>query len=227
GGLHADLQGDLHLRMVPPSTTPLLQGSLQMVDGKYEIYGNSLTFERGKILFNGPPQAASLDVLAVRRIKNSDSFSVANETILAGVRVTGNLSHPVVNLYSKPSMAQNDILSYLVLGTPSTGLQSQDAVLSAAAGQLFSAGRAAVLGNSLSSAGFDFGVSSSGSGSGLAADMVTLGHYITPNLYFSVGQSVLGDGTVARLRYRISRNIEIQTESGTQDGANIFYRIDF
>ncbi|WP_308388634.1 translocation/assembly module TamB domain-containing protein [Acidithiobacillus sp. AMEEHan] len=227
GGLHADLRGDLQLRMVPPSTTPLLQGNLQMVDGKYEIYGNSLTFERGKILFNGPPQAASLDVLAVRRIKNSDSFAVNNETIVAGVRVTGNLSHPVVSLYSKPSMAQNDILSYLVLGTPSTGLQSQDAVLSAAAGQLFSAGRAAVFGNSLSSTGFDFGVSSSGSGSGLAADMVTLGHYITPNLYFSVGQSVLGDGTVARLRYRITRNIEIQTESGTQDGANIFYRIDF
>ena len=198
-----------------------------MVDGKYEIYGNSLTFEKGTILFSGPPKAASLDVLAVRKIKNSNSFAVDNETILAGVQVTGNLSHPVVNLYSKPSMAQNDILSYLILGTPSTGLQSQEALLSAAAGQLFSAGRAAVFGNSISSSGIDVGVSSSNNSSGLAADMVTLGHYITPNLYFSVGQSILGQGTVARLRYRISRHIEIQTESGTQDGANIFYRIDF
>ncbi|MEY2342082.1 translocation/assembly module TamB domain-containing protein [Acidithiobacillus sp. IBUN Pt1247-S3] len=227
GGLAANLEGNLQLRMLPPSTTPLIQGTLEMVDGKYEIYGNSLTFEKGKILFNGAPQAASLDVLAVRSIKNSDSFAVDNETILAGVQVTGNLSHPVVNLYSKPSMAQNDILSYLILGTPSTGLQSQDAVLSAAAGQLFSAGRAAVLGNSLNSTGIDFGVSSSGNSGGLAADMVTLGHYITPNLYFSVGQSVLGDGTIARLRYSITRHVEIQTESGTQDGANIFYRIDF
>jgi translocation and assembly module TamB len=57
--------------------------------------------------------------------------------------------------------------------------------------------------------------------------MVTLGHYLTPDLYLSVGQSVLGSGTVARLRYRISRHIELQTESGTQNGANIFYRIDF
>ncbi|WP_248885232.1 translocation/assembly module TamB domain-containing protein [Acidithiobacillus acidisediminis] len=227
GGLHADLQGNLRVRMIPPSTTPLIEGALHMVDGKYEIYGNSLTFEKGTILFSGPPKAASLDVLAVRKIKNSNSFAVDNETILAGVQVTGNLSHPVVNLYSKPSMAQNDILSYLILGTPSTGLQSQEALLSAAAGQLFSAGRAAVFGNSISSAGIDVGVSSSNNSSGLAADMVTLGHYITPNLYFSVGQSILGQGTVARLRYRISRHIEIQTESGTQDGANIFYRIDF
>jgi len=228
GGLRANLEGSLDLRITPPSTSPEMHGTLQMVDGKYDIYGNSLIFQRGRIIFAGPPDAASLDVLAVRKIRNSNSFAVNNETIYAGVQVTGNLSHPVVNLYSKPGMAQNDILSYLVLGTPSSGLQSQDALLSAAAGQLFSAGRAAVFGNGgLGGSGLDVGVSSNGNSSGLAADMVTLGHYITPNLYFSVGQSILGQGTIARLRYRVSRHIEIQTESGTQDGANIFYRIDF
>jgi len=227
GGLEAGLEGTLQLRVTPPSTTPDLEGSLHMVHGSYQIYGNSLTFKKGAILFHGNPQEASLDVLAVRTIKVSNSFAVNNEPVEAGVRVTGTLSHPVVSLYSQPSMAQNDILSYLVLGTPSSGLQSQDAVLSAAAGELFSAGRAAVFGNGLQS-GFDLGVSSSGNGNGgLAGDMVTLGHYITPNLYFSVGQSIFGQGTIARLRYRVSRHIELQTESGTQDGANIFYRIDF
>ena len=227
GGLRAGLTGDLQVHMEhggPPS----MDGTLRMVDGHYDIYGNSLKFERGAILFRGPPNAATLDVLAVRTIKNSNSFAVDNRPILAGVEVNGTLSHPQVSLYSDPSMAQSDILSYLVLGTPSTGLQSQNALLSAAAGQLFSAGSSALFGGSGGSGpgGFDFGVTSNGSNT-LSGAMVTLGRYITPDLYLSVGQSIIGQGTVARLRYSLTRNIELQTESGTQNGANIFYRIDF
>jgi translocation and assembly module TamB len=227
GGLRAGLAGDLQVRMEnggPPS----MDGTLRMVDGHYDIYGNSLTFERGAILFRGPPNAATLDVLAVRTIKNSNSFAVDNRPIQAGVEVNGTLTHPQVSLYSDPSMAQSDILSYLVLGTPSTGLQSQNALLSAAAGQLFSAGSSALFGNHGNGGpgGFDFGVTSNGSNT-LSGAMVTLGRYITPDLYLSVGQSIIGPGTVARLRSRLTRNIELQTESGTQNGANIFYRIDF
>ncbi len=225
GGLHAGLAGSLHM-LLRPGGQPMLHGTLRMVNGKYQIYGNTLHFERGNIHFSGPPNAASLDVLALRTIKPTDSFAVDNQPVKAGVDVTGTLSHPNVSLYSIPSMPQNDIFSYLVLGTSSSGLQSQSSLLSAAAGQLFSAGRAAVFGQGLNSTGIDFGVSSNGQ-SGLSNDMVRLGRYITPNLYFSVGQAIIGQGTIARLRYRISRHIEIQTEGGTQNGANLFYRIDF
>ncbi|MBU2826354.1 DUF490 domain-containing protein, partial [Acidithiobacillus ferrooxidans] len=112
------------------------------------------------------------------------SFAVDNTPVEAGVQVTGTLQVPQVALYSKPSMSQTDILSYLVLGTPSSGLTSQNALLSAAAGTLFSASRAALFGNSLDSSGIDVGVSSEGN-SGLAGAMVTMGHYLTPDLYLS------------------------------------------
>ncbi|MHB1581959.1 MAG: translocation/assembly module TamB domain-containing protein, partial [Acidithiobacillus sp.] len=225
-GLRARLVGSLAVEM-HDGQSPQVDGTLRMVDGHYAIYGHTLTFQRGFILFHGAANQANLDVLAVRTIKSSSSFAVDNTPVEAGVQVTGTLQVPQVALYSKPSMSQTDILSYLVLGTPSSGLTSQDALLSAAAGTLFSASRAAVFGDSLSSSGIDVGVSSNGNATGLAGAMVTLGHYLTPDLYLSVGQSVLGNGTVARLRYRISRHIELQTESGTQNGANIFYRIDF
>lgn len=197
-----------------------------MVNGHYDIYGHSLDFERGSINFHGAASQANLDVLAVRTIKNSDSFAVDNTPVKAGVQVTGTLQVPQVNLYSNPSMSQADILSYLLLSTPSSGLGNQDELLSAAAGTLFSASRAALFGNSLSNSGIDVGVTSNGQ-QGLSGAMVTLGHYLTPDLYLSVGQSVMGNGTVARLRYRVSKHIELQTENGTQNGANIFYRIDF
>ena len=224
-GLRARLVGDLAVEM-HDGQSPQVNGTLRMVDGRYAIYGHTLDFERGSILFHGAANQANLDVLAIRTIKSSSSFAVDNTPVQAGVQVTGTLQTPRVELYSKPSMSQTDILSYLVLGTPSSGLTSQNALLSAAAGTLFSASRAALFGNSLDSSGIDVGVSSEGN-SGLAGAMVTMGHYLTPDLYLSVGQSVLGSGTVARLRYRVSRHIEIQTESGTQNGANIFYRIDF
>ncbi|WP_414039203.1 translocation/assembly module TamB domain-containing protein [Acidithiobacillus sp. M4-SHS-6] len=224
-GLRANLAGSLDVVM-HNGRSPVVQGVLRMVDGHYDIYGHSLDFERGSINFHGEASQANLDVLAVRTIKNSDSFAVDNTPVKAGVQVTGTLQVPQVNLYSSPSMSQADILSYLVLGTPSSSLSNQDELLSAAAGTLFSASRAALFGNSLSNSGIDVGVRSSGQ-QGLSGAMVTLGHYLTPDLYLSVGQSVMGNGTVARLRYRVSKHIELRTESGTQNGANIFYRIDF
>lgn len=224
-GLRADLIGALDVRM-QDGHSPVVKGILRMVNGHYDIYGHSLDFERGSINFHGAANQANLDVLAVRTIKNSDSFAVDNTPVKAGVQVTGTLQVPQVNLYSSPSMSQADILSYLLLGTPSSGLGNQDELLSAAAGTLFSASRAALFGNSLSNSGIDVGVTSNGQ-QGLSGAMVTLGHYLTPDLYLSVGQSVMGNGTVARLRYRVSKHIELQTENGTQNGANIFYRIDF
>jgi len=224
-GLRADLVGALDVRM-QDGNSPVVKGILRMVNGHYDIYGHSLNFERGSINFHGEASQANLDVLAVRTIKNSDSFAVDNTPVKAGVQVTGTLQVPQVNLYSNPSMSQADILSYLVLGTPSSSLGNQDELLSAAAGTLFSASRAALFGNSLSNTGIDVGVTSNGQ-QGLSGAMVTLGHYLTPDLYLSVGQSVMGNGTVARLRYRVSKHIELQTENGTQNGANIFYRIDF
>ncbi|MHB1706089.1 MAG: translocation/assembly module TamB domain-containing protein [Acidithiobacillus sp.] len=223
GGLSANLAGGLAVRMHNGQGADV-EGTLHMVDGRYAIYGHALQFQRGVIVFHGPADQANLDVLAVRTIKNSSSFSVNNTPVQAGVQVMGTLQAPQVQLYSKPSMSQTDILSYLVLGTPSSGLQSQDVLLSAAAGELFSASRAALFGNALTGSGINVGVTSTG---GLRGAMVTLGHYLTPDLYLSVGQSVLGSGTVARLRYRITRHIEAETESGTQNGLNLFYRIDF
>lgn len=224
-GLRAKLEGKLDVKM-DNGQSPQVLGILRMVDGHYAIYGHTLDFEHGSIHFEGAASQANLDVLAIRTIKNSNSFAVDNTPVKAGVQITGTLQVPQVTLYSTPSMSQADILSYLVLGSPSSSLGNQDELLSAAAGTLFSASRAAIFGNSLSNTGIDVGVTSNGT-SGLSGAIVTLGHYLTPDLYLSVGQSVMGNGTIARLRYNVTKNIELQTESGTQNGANIFYKIDF
>ncbi len=226
GGLRSDLQGQLQVRV--RGGQPLrLDGVLRMVNGSYQIYGKSLKFTRGDIHFNGPPNLAALDVLALRRI-TATGLGINQETVQVGVKVTGTLQSPQVQLYSVPAMSDTDVLSYLVLGYPASGLQSQNTLLAAAAGQLFSATQATLFRQHLlGNAGLaNLGFSSTGTG-GLAGTMMTLGHYLTPKLYVSIGQSIFGAGTVAYLRYSLSRSIELQTEGGSVgSGVNLYYRID-
>ena len=234
GGLQSGLQGTLQI-MAQAKQPPRLEGVLNMVNGSYEIYGKSLKFTRGVIRFNGAAGQGILDVLALRRIPATD-FGANLENVQVGVQVTGTLQSPQVQLYSVPAMSDTDVLSYLVFGYPASGLQSQNTLLAAAASQLFSTTQATLfrqsllgdvgLGNlSASSAGAGAGT---GAGtSGLAGTIITLGHYLTPYLYVSIGRSIVGTGTVARLRYRLTRSIEVQTEGGTVgSGVSVFYRIE-
>ncbi len=226
GGLQSDLQGNLQVR-VQGGQPPQVEGVLHMVNGRYQIYGKNLNFTRGVIRFHGPPNLAVLDVLALRHIA-ATSFGMNQERIQAGVQVTGTLQSPQVRLYSVPAMSDTDVLSYLIFGYPASGLQSQNNLLAAAAGQLFSTTQATLFRqNLLGDVGFANLGTSSTQAEGLAGTMVTLGHYLTPHLYVSIGQSIFGAGTVARLRYRLTQSVELQTEGGTVgSGVDLYYRID-
>ena len=226
GGLQSGLQGQLQVG-VRDGQRPQLDGTLHMVNGSYQIYGKNLKFSRGVIRFNGPPNLAALDVLALRHIA-ATGLAMSQQSVQAGVQVTGTLESPQVKLYSVPAMSDTDVLSYLIFGYPASGLQSQNTLLAAAASQLFSATQATLFRQRLlGGAGLaNIGVDSTGT-QGLTGTMITLGRYLTPGLYVSIGQSIFGAGTVARLRYRISRSIELQTEGGTVgSGVNLYYRID-
>ncbi len=226
GGLQSGLQGELRVG-VKDGQPPQLEGTLHMVNGSYQIYGKNLKFSRGVIRFHGPPNLAALDVLALRHIAPT-GLAMSQESVQAGVQVTGTLQSPQVQLYSVPAMSDTDVLSYLLFGYPASGLQSQNTLLAAAASQIFSATQATLFRQRLlGGAGLaNIGVESTGT-PGLTGTMITLGRYLTPDLYVSIGQSIFGAGTVARLRYRLSRSIELQTEGGTVgSGVNLYYRID-
>ncbi len=233
GGLQSGLTGTLEAR-VRDSAAPQVEGVLHMTDGSYRIYGESLRFADGVIRFHGPPELAALDVLALRHIAGSGP-GINQRSVQAGVRVSGTLRSPQVRLYSVPAMSDTDVLSYLIFGYPASGLQSQNTLLAAAAGQLFSATQASLFRKNLLGdvgfvsppAGSAEGTSTSSGPSGLAGTMVTLGHYLTPSLYISIGQSIFGPGAVARLRYRLTRSIELRTEGGTTgNGVSVYYQID-
>jgi translocation and assembly module TamB len=89
-------------------------GQIRIARGYYSGYGAKLDVTRGSIVFRGRPvELASLDIMALRKI-NPGRF----DEIKAGITITGTPKSPLVKLYSEPSMPEQDILSYVVLGRP-------------------------------------------------------------------------------------------------------------
>lgn len=65
---------------------------------------------KGVLLFSGPPDQPLLNIEAIR---NPDATA---DGVTAGVRVTGMADSPRLEIFSDPSMSQQEALSYLLRG---------------------------------------------------------------------------------------------------------------
>lgn len=211
-GLDGRLSGALGVRERPGRPTTG-RGELN-VTGAFRAYGQDLTIKRGKLLFSGGPLAnPGLDLLAIREVN----------AIEAGVRVRGAADNPELSVYSDPPMDQAEAFSYLVLGRPLNAASGDDTQqLGAAAAALGSVGGSLIaskLGNNGS--GLSVGVESSADLGGAA---LTVGRFITPDIYFGVGQSLFEQIQVAILRYRLTSRFELEALSGRELKAGVNYR---
>lgn len=150
-GISGRLTGNLHIQDQPGQPTTGT-GKLQVVDGKYNAYGQQLTIDKGELLFTGGAvDNPNLNVRAFRKItlyssENSvlpnllqlntqtpitNTQSIGQEqSLTVGVQVTGPLRKPKIGLYSIPaSYSQSDILSYLLLGRPVASASKADSQL--------------------------------------------------------------------------------------------------
>ena len=56
---------------------------------------------------------------------------------------------------------------------------------------------------------------------------VSLGKYLSPKLYVGLGYSLFRHGSFVIARYTISKNWEIESQSGAQLGVDLYYKIEF
>jgi translocation and assembly module TamB len=241
-GIDAQLAGSMDLTFTTLDRITS-KGEIRVVKGSYRTYGVDLEIVRGRLYYaGGPINRPTLDFLALRTVGE----------VRAGVTVGGVLQSPVTKLYSDPSMPDVDILAYIVLGHPlsSASSTSQTALLAQAAGALLSASQATDLRGEiksrlgLSSLGFETSsASTTGSISykaipatprGMAPraptasdSLLTVGKYLTPQLYLSYGRSIFTGGNLFRIRYDIFKHWQIETQTGAESGGDIFYTIDF
>ncbi len=215
-GIEARLVGSLSIQFQDPSRMNA-EGEIRVAEGHYSAYGQRLELIRGRLLFTGGPvENPTIDALAVRKI----------EEIRAGVVISGSLKKPIVRLYSRPPMPDTDILSYIILGQPLGHGEGAVPSLMQAAAALLSAGESVVLpGRFKKLFGLDTLDITTPPGEGeVSRSMVTVGKFLTPKLYISLGRSLYTDSTLLTFRYTLSKRLEIQATTGTESGATLFYK---
>jgi len=194
------------------------QGRIDVAEGNYATYGVKLAITRGTVVFaGGPIEDPALDILALREL----------EEVKAGVRVTGTPRAPQVRLYSEPAMPDTDILAYIVLGHPLGGDSGQASLMLAAAGALLSQGDSVVLQDRLKrQLGIDVIDVKTVNGD-TTQSVVTIGKYLSPQLYISFGQSVFNNTSEVGVRYDISDRWQLESNVGVESGVDLYYRIRF
>lgn len=214
-GLRSKLSGSLQLVDKPGEVT-IGRGEINLVDGYYRSFGQELEISKGRLLFaNTPVDNPGLDIKAQRNIGE----------ITAGINVTSTLRKPEVNLFSNPLMAESDVLSYLLLGRPIRQIdQKEGSELMTTATAMGLAGSellARSIGNRLGieevqiQTDIDAGTSS-----------LVIGRYLSPRLYIRYYTGIFERSNIVQLRYNVSNKVILQTETGSQMGADVFYTLE-
>ena len=224
GGIDARLAGNLDLKILGLKPEELrAQGEIRLAEGFYSGYGLSLRIERGRFIYaGGPVENPDLDVLALRR--SDDLEKMYN--IKVGVAIFGSLKNPKVKLYSQPAMKDEEILSYLVLGRPYDPKEGNLSLLLMGAGGFLAGDAVGTFDEIKSRVGIDTVKIEYGT-EDLSKSMVTIGKYLTPELYVSYGYGMFSEERLLKIRYRISKNWEVEAFRGSGAGADLYYRIDF
>ncbi|RRQ20679.1 hypothetical protein D6C00_00900 [Thiohalobacter thiocyanaticus] len=214
-GLSGRLAGQLELIDEPGQLTRA-SGELQVVDGSYTAYGQALEISRGRVIYSGGPvDDPAIDATAVRRV----------DEVTAGIRLGGYLQQPELELFSRPSMAEADVLSYLMLGRPMAGASGAEGqLLLRAATAMGVKGGDALAGRIGESLGLDE-VSVSGGETAQDAALV-LGKYLSPRLYVNYSVGLFDSLSTLNLRYELSRRWSLESEVGVETGADLLFNIE-
>jgi translocation and assembly module TamB len=214
-GLDAKLAGALTLTGLT-EYRPYTEGSINVEKGTFMAYGQILTIERGILNFNGPMDNPGLNIRAMRNSK----------PVNAGVEITGSATIPLVKLVSDPNVPETDKLAWLVLGHGTEQAGKNDfAILSLAAGALFSQGQSVPLQSQIArAAGLD---EFSFSGGDAENASLTLGKRLSSQLYLSYAKSISSLQDVARLTFNITPRWALRAEAGNESAVDVLYTFSF
>ncbi|SIR16503.1 autotransporter secretion inner membrane protein TamB [Shewanella morhuae] len=221
-GLKGKLQGTLKLQQ-QAFRPPLLFGNIKVNQGSYKFMGQTLKIRTGEVQFVGPTSVPNLNIEAIREIKSED--------LVAGVRVTGTPSRPVVTLFSNPAKEQAEILSYIVKGSGfnnANNEQNNSLMMGAALGLSSQVGGGAInnIGNTATGLIEEFGFSN------VQLDTndegrVAISGYIGEDLMVKYGVGVFNPGYEMTVRYYLLSQLYLETVSGTLgQSLDIYYNFN-
>jgi translocation and assembly module TamB len=224
-GIETGLSGVVQVTTGPGGL--LGRGTIRTVRGTYFAFGQQLTIDRGRLVFDGRLDNPGLDIVALRK----------NLAVEAGVTITGTVKVPVIQLTSNPPVPDSEKLSWLVLGQALDGssgadlaaLQAASAMLLGSHGRPVSAAIAQRIGLddiSVRSASATAGRAQPGT-PGAEGQVVAVGKRLTDRLSLVYEQGLSLANNALRLEYELTRSLRLRAEAGTISGIGIHFQRSF
>jgi translocation and assembly module TamB len=209
-GVDAELGGALQAKGT--SAAPQISGGFNLRRGTYSLAGQTLSFTRGKVSFDGMSPSGKLD----------PSLDLVAETTSNGVTATltvsGYADAPKIQLSSTPELPQDEILAQLLFKQSVKQLTPlQVAEIAQALASLSGVGGGA---DPLAMVRKGLGLDrlSVGAASGnTSGATVEAGKYIANGVYVGTKQGTAG-GTQGQVQIDLTKNLKLETTLGTGGG---------
>ncbi|GBU09148.1 hypothetical protein AwWohl_02860 [Gammaproteobacteria bacterium] len=189
-------------------------GTLSLGTGVYEIYGQKLSIDRGRVLFSGGIVTnPGLDFQASRQFDNKQSGG----KVVVGVRVSGSLKKPKLTLFSTPNLPDTHIVSYLILGRAPDGKSGGESLMLLNAVRQIAMGKSKKpLGDFASKLGLDeIGLSQNSDGNA----SLGIGKNITKDFYIGAGVGLTDSSSFIKVRYQLMQFLNLEGVAGSQESA--------
>jgi translocation and assembly module TamB len=188
-------------------------GSVNIVEGSYARFGQSLKIERGVLRFAGPIDNPSLDIEAVR----------PNLAVNVSVRVAGTAQSPKVRLESATAMSEAEKLSWLALGAPlgDTLSSEQSGTFASALAGLLADATGAESGITQTLGLSQLGMAKNDKGT----NIVTVGKRLGDRLLVTYEQGLRGVWNILRVQLQLTKQLEVRVQAGTESSIDLLWVI--
>ncbi len=222
-GLTGKLVGALKVTTTPGGSLAG-RGELDLVEGKFTLYGRSLNIKRGRVLFTGGPiDNPGVDVRAQIKVSAEEA---RGEGYTVGVDISGLVQDLQYHLFSDPYMDDTEILSLMIVGhSLANSTKSEGNMLEAAAVMLGVKGSSSFvqgIGNFLQLDELHL------EGSTTKEDVsLVLGKHLTKHLYVGYDLNMFNQLGQFRVRYDLKRGFSVETTSSSEStGADLLYTFE-
>ena len=213
-GLEAKLVGALTFTKDTDSLG-FADGRIALQDGQYIAYRQTLNIETGELSFAGAIDHPRLDVLAVR----------PDIDVTAGVQITGTVQTPIVRLYSSPTMADLETLSYVITGEPLSGSDKSAASMLSKAALGLGLEQASGLTDQLR-AWFALDQLGISGGDTVQDTSFVAGKQLSPRMNVRSEFNPFDRLWSVFLNYELTKHWSVEGESGARQGADLIYSIE-
>jgi autotransporter translocation and assembly factor TamB len=213
-----DVEMSIEAEIKGTAMEPEIYGEARVIRGGYKIAGKELDFESGVINFDGPVSAAKIDFVANTETQNLE----------AGVKITGTVEKPEIELSSTPTRPDDEILSALLFGRSATELSAVEAAQLAGALAQFSGngGGFDLLGGLRDALGvgqLSVGFNEDGTA------QITGGRYLAKDVYLQVFSGVGENASGAIIDWEVRRNLSLRSriQADNEQALSLKWKRDF